>query len=58
MIHVAGGLGICRQMLEISQNGNGLWTVFGPGLIVTDLTKELAEAFVEAYGRVHQAVAS
>lgn len=38
--------------IGISQNDDGLWTVSVPGLIVTDLTKEAAEAFVAVYRRV------
>ena len=37
--------------LDISQNTDGLWTVSTAGLIVTDLSREEADAFVETYER-------
>ncbi|MFD6321023.1 hypothetical protein [Methylorubrum thiocyanatum] len=37
--------------LDISQNTDGLWTVSTAGLVVTDLSREDADAFIEAYER-------
>ena len=41
-------------MAEISISGgtDGRWTVYGPGLVVTDLTREAAETFAESYRRL------
>lgn len=38
--------------LRISEDGNDVWTVHVPNLIVTNLTFEEAEDFVDAYLRV------
>ena len=32
--------------IRISEDNDGRWTVFAPGLVITDLTREAAEAFV------------
>lgn len=37
--------------LDVSQNMDGLWTVSTPGLVVTGLSREAADAFAEAYER-------
>ncbi|SDA24914.1 hypothetical protein SAMN02799622_03510 [Methylobacterium sp. UNC378MF] len=36
----------------IMENQNGRWTVYTAGLVVTDLTREAAEAFAASYRRV------
>lgn len=36
----------------MSEDQNGRWTVYVPGLVVTDLTQEDAEAFAASYRRV------
>ncbi|CAO4138110.1 hypothetical protein LPLAFNJD_LOCUS64 [Methylorubrum aminovorans] len=39
--------------LSVFQNDDGLWAVTAQGLVVTGLTKESAEAFAEAFLRLH-----
>ncbi|WP_200943253.1 hypothetical protein [Methylobacterium sp. Leaf123] len=41
-------------MTEISivKNGDGLWAVTAQGLVITDLTKESAEAFAASFLRL------
>ncbi|GAN52104.1 hypothetical protein ME121_6216 [Methylobacterium sp. ME121] len=43
-----------RPMAEIciTEDQNGRWTVYTAGLVVTDLTREAAEAFAASYRRV------
>ncbi|WP_173807875.1 hypothetical protein [Methylorubrum populi] len=41
--------------ISVFQNEDGLWAVTAQGLVVTDLTKESAEAFAAAYLRLHEA---
>lgn len=38
--------------IRVSQDQDGRWTVYAPGLVVTDLTHEEAEAFTAIYRRV------
>lgn len=38
--------------IRISEDPDGVWTVYIPGLVVTDLTREAAEAFAASYRRV------
>lgn len=38
--------------IHVSQNQDGRWTVYAPGLVITDLTHEAAEAFAESYRRI------
>ncbi|SEH95640.1 hypothetical protein SAMN02799636_04647 [Methylobacterium sp. 275MFSha3.1] len=38
--------------IRMSQDNDGRWTVYAPGLVVTDLTREEAEAFAAIYRRV------
>lgn len=38
--------------ISIVQNGDGLWAVTAQGLVVTDLTKESAEAFAASFLRL------
>lgn len=38
--------------IRISEDTDGLWTVYTSGLVVTDLTREDAEAFVASYRRI------
>ena len=38
--------------IRMSQDNDGRWTVYAPGLVVTDLTREEAEAFAATYRRV------
>ena len=38
--------------INISEGRDGHWTVYAPGLVVTDMTREAAEAFVETYRRL------
>ncbi|MCJ2067740.1 hypothetical protein MKK75_02785, partial [Methylobacterium sp. J-030] len=38
--------------IRMSQDNDGRWTVYAPGLVVTDLTREGAEAFAAIYRRV------
>lgn len=38
--------------INISEDKDGHWTVYAPGLVVTDLTREAAEAFAESYRRL------
>jgi hypothetical protein len=38
--------------IRVSQDQDGRWTVYAPGLVVTDLTHEEAEAFAATYRRV------
>lgn len=40
--------------VSISQD-DGLWTVYTPSLVVTDLSREDAEAFAAAYRRLRAA---
>ena len=39
--------------LSVFQNDDGLWAVTAQGLVITRLTKESAEAFAEAFLRLH-----
>jgi hypothetical protein len=39
--------------ISVFQNDDGLWAVTAQGLVVTGLTKEGAEAFAEAFLRLH-----
>ncbi|SFT28402.1 hypothetical protein [Methylobacterium sp. yr668] len=36
----------------ITEDQNGRWTVYTAGLVVTDLTREAAEAFAASYHRL------
>lgn len=38
--------------IRMSEDNDGRWTVYAPGLVVTDLTHEEAEAFAASYRRV------
>ncbi|WP_280141655.1 hypothetical protein [Methylobacterium sp. UNC300MFChir4.1] len=38
--------------IRISEDKNGLWTVYRDGLVVTGLTREAAEAFAASYRRI------
>jgi hypothetical protein len=38
--------------IRISEDNDGVWTVYIPGLVVTDLTREEAEAFAASYRRI------
>ena len=38
--------------IRIAEDNDGVWTVSAPGLVITDLTREAAEAFVATYRRV------
>jgi hypothetical protein len=40
--------------ISVFQNEDGLWAVTAQGLVVTDLTKETAEAFAAAFLRLHE----
>ncbi|GJE11704.1 hypothetical protein FOHLNKBM_2748 [Methylobacterium longum] len=43
-----------RAMAEIrmSEDQDGRWTIFAAGLVVTDLTRDAAEAFIASYRRI------
>lgn len=38
--------------IRISEDADGVWTIDIPGLVVTDLTREAAEAFAARYRRI------
>lgn len=38
--------------IRISEDTGGVWTVYIQGLVVTDLTREEAEAFAASYRRI------
>lgn len=42
--------------VELSSDKDGVWTVSLPGLIVTNLTQETAEAFAAAHRRLQPSV--
>jgi hypothetical protein len=44
--------------IELTQNIDGRWSVTLPGLVVTDLTRETAEAFAAAYQRLRPVAAA
>lgn len=37
--------------IQVTEDNDGVWTVSAPGLVVTDLSREAAEAFAAAYRR-------
>nr|WP_210280203.1 hypothetical protein [Methylorubrum thiocyanatum] len=39
--------------INVVQNDDGLWAVTAQGLVITGLSKEDAEAFAEAFLRLH-----
>lgn len=39
--------------ISVVQNDDGLWAVTAQGLVITGLSKEDAEAFAEAFLRLH-----
>ena len=41
--------------ISISQIQDGRWTVQASGLVVTNLTRETAEAFADSYRRISAA---
>ena len=60
---MSGACGICFAMfsanrefavaeIRISEDTDGVWTVYIAGLVVTDLTREEAEAFAASYRRI------
>ncbi len=40
------------DQIELTQDLDGRWTVVMPGLVVGDLTREVAEAFIATYRRL------
>lgn len=38
--------------IRMSEDQDGRWTIYASGLVVTDLTREAAEAFVASYRRI------
>lgn len=38
--------------IRMSEDKDGRWTVYALGLVVTDLTREDAEAFAASYRRI------
>ena len=38
--------------ITISEGKDGHWTAYAPELVVTDLSREAAEAFAESYRRL------
>jgi hypothetical protein len=40
------------ELIELTQDPDGRWMIVMPGLVVSDLSLEVAEAFVAAYRRL------
>lgn len=38
--------------ISVTEDNDGRWTVSAPGLVVTDLSREAAEAFADTYRRI------
>jgi len=38
--------------IRMSEDQDGRWTIFAAGLVVTDLTRDAAEAFIASYRRI------